>query len=140
MDINQLATSLKTYLKIAQPTWIITRDVSEYQSNAVELGGKTFLTIVVISGRKTGQGVFGRAPTDDCTLMVLGQVNVASSNYTGEQIEQIELTIKTKVRAALAAPTVPQDLSGVVIDNWVTSGQQNKEAAEILLTLSLKEI
>lgn len=137
MDINDQATSLKNFLKAQQPGWVVTRNLNTLTDP--DAGTKPILTIIVGSGRAQGIGSFAQAPTDDVTLLLVGQQNLTCENLSGEEIEQIELGIRSAVISAFSSPDLPPDIAGIFVKNWSTSGQLNKERAEILLTASLRE-
>lgn len=139
MDINEQADALKMYLKTLLPQAVITRDLSLFNNHSGEIGGKPVFTLVIGSGRAKGLGSFARAPMDAGILLLLVQQNLTGEDYTGEQIEQTELGFRKQVREALASPSAPQAISGAIVENWVTSGQQNPERAEILMNIRIQE-
>lgn len=139
MSTANIAQELKDYLQTIDAKWVVTRDLSLFENQKGDVAGRPVLSLVVGAGTAQGRGSLGNAPTDDLVFLLLAQQNLANQNASGAQIEAIELTIKEQVRQALAAPNVPPDISGAFIKNWTTSGQQNTERAEVLMTISVRE-
>jgi hypothetical protein len=138
MDINNQADALAAFLK-ANLGATVTRDVSFFNRRGSELKGKPVYTLIIGSGRAEGIGSMSRAPVEQMVLLLLVQQNLTGKSVTGADVEKLELNFRSKIRNALISPDLPPALSGIVIKNWVTSGQQNLERAEILMNLSVRE-